>query len=542
MDKKLAVAMFGQKRLSREGGIEIVVKELCTRMAQNGCDVTCYNRAGHHVSGAEYDKTIEYDGIRQKVVPTIEKKGLAAVSSSFFAALCSAFGRYDVVHIHAEGPAFFCWIPKLFGKRVICTIHGLDWDREKWRGSVASKFIRGGEKNAVKYADEIIVLSKDVQKYFLETYGRETHFIPNGVNRPEVREAKLITDHFGLEKDSYILFLGRLVPEKGIRYLVEAFKNVKTDKKLVIAGGSSDTDSFMEELKELAKGDDRILFTGFVQGAMLDELYSNAYIYTLPSDLEGMPLSLLEAMSYGNCCLVSDIPECAEVVEDKALIFKKSDVEDLREKLQDACDHPEMVMKMKNQAADFICEKYNWDEVVKETMKLYVLEFGHLSRDKGTDTLLEVAKKMPNTEFVFIGYGPSADKMKDIPNVKYLGFKTGEELYRIIAEAAISVCPSEWYENCPYSVMESVLLGTPVVGSKMGGIPELIESGKTGELFEAGNVEDLMKAIKKVLQTQDVLERYTKNCSQVNYETTESYYVKLMKIYRGEKNAEQVSS
>ena len=168
-----------------------------------------------------------------------------------------------------------------------------------------------------------------------------------------------------------ILFLGRLVPEKGIRYLVEAFKNVKTDKKLVIAGGSSDTDSFMEELKELAKGDDRILFTGFVQGAMLDELYSNAYIYTLPSDLEGMPLSLLEAMSYGNCCLVSDIPECAEVVEDKALIFKKSDVEDLREKLQDACDHPEMVMKMKNQAADFICEKYNWDEVVRETMKLY---------------------------------------------------------------------------------------------------------------------------------------------------------------------------
>ena len=171
MEEKIRLAVFGQKRLSREGGIEIVVKELCTRMAQNGCDITCYNRAGHHVSGAEYDKTIEYDGIRQKVVPTIEKKGLAAVSSSFFAALCSAFGRYDVVHIHAEGPAFFCWIPKLFGKRVICTIHGLDWDREKWRGSVASKFIRGGEKNAVKYADEIIVLSKDVQKYFLETYG-----------------------------------------------------------------------------------------------------------------------------------------------------------------------------------------------------------------------------------------------------------------------------------------------------------------------------------------------------------------------------------
>ena len=113
MEEKIRLAVFGQKRLSREGGVEIVVKELCTRMAQNGCDVTCYNRAGHHVSGAEYDKTIEYDGIRQKVVPTIEKKGLAAVSSSFFAALCSAFGRYDVVHIHAEGPAFFCWMDRL---------------------------------------------------------------------------------------------------------------------------------------------------------------------------------------------------------------------------------------------------------------------------------------------------------------------------------------------------------------------------------------------------------------------------------------------
>lgn len=371
MKEKLRVAMFGQKRLSREGGIEIVVKELCTRMARDGCQVTCYNRSGHHVSGAEYDRKIEYEGICQKSVLTIERKGLAAVSSSAFAALYSAFGKYDVIHIHAEGPAFFAWLPKMFGKRVIVTIHGIDWQREKWQSGFGSKFIRQGEKNAVKYADEIIVLSKGVRDYFRETYGRETHFIPNGVNRPVNRKADLITNQFGLTSDSYILFLGRLVPEKGIRYLVEAFKNVKTDKKLVIAGGSSDTDSFTRELKDLAKDDHRIIFTGFVQGSLLDELYSNAYIYTLPSDLEGMPLSLLEAMSYGNCCLVSDIPECAEVVEDKALIFKKADVKDLQSKLQDACDHSEKVDAHKKQAADFICKKYNWDEVVKETMKLY---------------------------------------------------------------------------------------------------------------------------------------------------------------------------
>ena len=130
MERKLAVSMFGQKRLSREGGIEIVAKELCTRMVRNGCTVTCYNRSGHHVSGAEYDNKTEYEGIRQKYVPTIEKKGLAAVSSSFFAAFYSAFGKYDVVHIHAEGPAFFAWLPKLFGKKVVVTIHGIDWQRE----------------------------------------------------------------------------------------------------------------------------------------------------------------------------------------------------------------------------------------------------------------------------------------------------------------------------------------------------------------------------------------------------------------------------
>lgn len=365
------MAMFGQKRLSREGGVEIVVKELCTRMAKAGHKVTCYNRSGHHVSGAEYDRKTEYTGIRQRSVPTIEKKGLAAVSSSFFAALCSALGKYDVVHIHAEGPAFFCWIPKMFGKRVIVTVHGIDWQREKWKSGFGSKFIRRGEKNAVKYADEIIVLSTGVQEYFEKTYGRKTRFIPNGVNRPEIQKSELITEKYGLTKDSYILFLGRLVPEKGLRYLIEAYKQTKTNKKLVIAGGSSDTDSFMKEIKELAKDDERILFTGFVQGKMLDELYSNAYIYTLPSDLEGMPLSLLEAMSYGNCCLTSDIPECTEVVEDKALIFKKSDVDDLRNCLQDACDHPEKVLELKKQAADFICEKYNWGDVVEETMKLY---------------------------------------------------------------------------------------------------------------------------------------------------------------------------
>lgn len=372
--RKLKIAMLGHKRIpSREGGVEIVVEELSTRMVALGHEVTCYNRKGHHVSGKEFDeeKLKEYKGIKLKMVPTINLRGVAAMSSSAFAAIKATFGKYDIVHFHAEGPCAMLWLPKLFGKRCIATIHGLDHQRAKW-GKVARKYIMLGEKCAVKYADEIIVLSENVQKYFKETYGRETKYIPNGVNYPKIRIAKIITEKFSLKKDEYILFLGRLVPEKGIRYLIQAFKEVKTDKKLVIAGGSSDTDDFIRELKELSKDDKRIIFTGFVQGRELEELYSNAYIYCLPSDLEGMPLSLLEAMSYGNCCLISDIDECTSVVEEKGIIFKKSNIKELKEKLQNLCDNLKIVEEYKRETSEFICKKYNWDDITEKTLEIYV--------------------------------------------------------------------------------------------------------------------------------------------------------------------------
>lgn len=373
-DNNLKIAMLGHKRIpSREGGVEIVVEELSTRMVALGHEITCYNRRGHHISGKEFDdeKLKEYKGIKLKTVSTINLRGIAAMSSSVFAAIKAAFGKYDVVHFHAEGPCAMLWLPKLFGKRCIATIHGLDHQRAKW-GKFARTYIMLGEKCAVKYADEIIVLSENVQKYFKEIYGRETRFIPNGVNKPPLEEIKIIDEKFFLKKDEYILFLGRLVPEKGIKYLIQAFKDVKTNKKLVIAGGSSDTNEFTKELKELAKDDKRIIFTGFVQGRELEELYSNAYLYCLPSDLEGMPLSLLEAMSYGNCCLVSDIDECTSVIEDKGVIFKKSDISDLKEKLQKCCDNIKIVEKYKIEASDFICKKYNWNDIVNETLELYI--------------------------------------------------------------------------------------------------------------------------------------------------------------------------
>lgn len=372
-NKKLRIAMLGHKRVpSREGGVEIVVGELAERMAKLGHDVTCYNRRGHHVSGEEFDgeALTDYNGVRIKSVFTVQKGGLAAVSSSVFAALKVAFGKYDVVHFHAEGPCAMLWIPKLLGKKCIATIHGLDHQRAKW-GGFASRYILFGEKCAAKFADEVIVLSESVQSYFRNTYGRETVFIPNGVSLPENKEATQITEKFGLCKNSYILYLGRLVPEKGISYLVEAYKSVKTDKKLVIAGGSSDTADFESELKTVAADDERIIFTGFVQGRMLEELYSNAYLYVLPSDLEGMPLSLMEAMSYGNCCLTSDIPECSQVTGEYGFTFRKSDTEDLRNKLQLLCDNSDKVNKARETSSEYICKKYSWDDVVNQTLKLY---------------------------------------------------------------------------------------------------------------------------------------------------------------------------
>lgn len=373
-NNQLKIVHFGQKHMpSREGGVEIVAEELTTRMAALGHSVTCINRRGHHVSGAEFDgkELQKYKGVKIESVPTIPKKGIAAASSSFFATLKASFGNYDIVHIHAEGPAVFCWLPKLFGKKVICQNHGADWARPRWQGTWGGRYIKYGEKMTAKYADEIIVLSKGMQDYFLSSYGRETIYIPNGVTKPQSLPAQLILNKWNLVKDSYILALARLTDEKKIHLLIKAFMEIDTNLKLVIAGGSSDSEKYINMLHKLADNDPRIIFTGFVQGEILEELYSNAYIYCLPSELEGMPLSLLEAMSYGNCCLTANIPECTDVVEDHAVSFKKNDIDDLKDKIQYLIHNPDKVKEYKETAADYICHKYNWDNIVNKMLLLY---------------------------------------------------------------------------------------------------------------------------------------------------------------------------
>lgn len=370
----MKIAMIGHKRIpSREGGIEIVVGELSSRMAALGNEVVAYNRKSEHIAGTEFDSDLrmkEWKGVKIKWVKTPNSAKLNAIVYSAFAAFRALFGGYDVIHFHAEGPSSMVVLAKLFSKHSVVTIHGLDWQRSKW-GGFATKFLKFGEKSAAKYADEIIVLSRNVQQYFKDTYNRDTVYIPNGIDRPDITAPEIIREKYNLKKDSYILFLGRIVPEKGIHYLIEAYKQLNTDKTLVIAGGASHTGDYETEIRNLAENDKNIIFTGFIQGKELEELYSNAYIYCLPSDLEGMPISLLEAMSYGNCCLTSDISECTEVCEDNAEYFKKGDIISLKDKLQYLLDNDEAVQNYKNNAQDYICGKYNWDDITAKTLELY---------------------------------------------------------------------------------------------------------------------------------------------------------------------------
>ena len=367
----MRIAMIGHKYVpSREGGVEVVVEALATRMAALGHEVTLFNR-----KRKEYEKITEYKGCKVEEVFTINKKSLDAIVYAFFATLKARRmlkkGLVDVVHFHAEGPCYFLNLlprkKKRPGTKVVVTIHGLDWQRGKW-GGFATKILKKGEKKAVKYADEIIVLSKNNKGYFREEYHRTTKYIPNGIKKPELHDPEIIKEKFGLTKDSYILFLARIVPEKGLDYLIDAWKLVKqqinTDKKLVVAGGASHSSEYFENIMAKIKSDDSIIATGFVEGQMLQELYSNAYLYVLPSDIEGMPMSLLEAMSYGNVCLVSDIPENTEVINEDCYVFRRGSVDRLRHQIK-------KIINLNVKTHENMIAPYDWDDVVNQTLDIY---------------------------------------------------------------------------------------------------------------------------------------------------------------------------
>lgn len=363
----MRIAMIGQKRTgSREGGIEVVVGELAKRMAALGHEVTCYDRMGAGMPTEPYER----DGYRVVPVKAVDLKGFAALTSSFAATNAALAGNLDVIHYHAEGPCVPLKKAHKAGVCTVATIHGLDWQRAKW-GGLASKYIKHGEATAAKYADGLVVLSRGNQDYFKEAYGREAALIPNGITPEPDLPAKEIAGRWGLTASSYVLYLGRIVPEKRPELLVEAFRGLDADKRLVIAGDSSDTGDYMAALRKAGTEDPRVLFTGHVEGDVLTELYSNAYCYVLPSDVEGMPMSLLEAMSHGCACVTSDIPECADVLAGCGVTFPRDDAAALRDVLASLLADPARVSALGDAARERANTEYDWDRVVARTLELY---------------------------------------------------------------------------------------------------------------------------------------------------------------------------
>lgn len=364
--KKLKIAMIGHKRVPGRdgGGVEVVVEELATRLATHGNAVTLYNRHRKNVD----NKVKNYKGVKLIDTFTINSKKLDAVIYSFLASIHAVFCKYDIIHYHALGPSVMLIIPHVFGKKTVVTVHGLNYKTPKWKG-FGAKYIKLGEIITVKYADEVIVLSKEIQAYFMKKYGRKVNYVPNGVTMPKIRNVNLIKERYALEKDEYILFLSRIVPGKGLENLIHVFKQVNTNKKLVIAGSSSSSymDDFYNDMVKLADGDKRIIFTGFVSGELLDELYSNAHLFVFPSEAEGMPMCLLEAMSYNCPCLVSEIVENVEILKEYGSSFRVSDAADLKEKLEALLDNGIEVKDTRS----YVKDNFDWENVVEKTLQIY---------------------------------------------------------------------------------------------------------------------------------------------------------------------------
>ncbi len=365
----MKIAFIGQKGIpARFGGIERHVEELALRMVLAGHTVFAYARKWYT------DPQIKsFEGIKVISLPSIRTKHLDAISQTFLASLHAIGQNYDVIHYHGVGPALLSWIPRLFNPRarVVVTFHCIDRKHQKW-GLLARLSLKVGEWAACKFAHETIVVSQTLQHYCTNTYDCEVAYIPNGVTTKTKYQDDLIANQFGLKKDSYIAMVSRLVRHKGAHYLIEAYKSLKTNKKLVIVGDSSFTDDYVDELKKLAQADKNIVFTGYQQGEVLHQLFANAAFIVHPSESEGLPIAVLEAMSYGKTVLASDIPENAEVVRSGVgFTFRNKSVADLARKMRFLLDNKTLATQTGQAAKKFVLKNYHWDDIAEQTIKLY---------------------------------------------------------------------------------------------------------------------------------------------------------------------------
>jgi glycosyltransferase involved in cell wall biosynthesis len=358
------IAFVAVKGIPIGGGIEKVTEEIGSRLAARGHRVSVYSsRDFGTVDGV-------YKGMDIITVPSVNRKSLHKLSICF-QSIRDILKKKDVemVHVHAVGPSIFSIFPRMMGIPTIVQTHGLEWERDKW-GFIGKTFFKLSEYSVVHFPNKATAVSKVQKKYYEDRFNRDVVYIPNGVGPVAYRAPEWILEK-GIEPDRYILFAARLVEEKGTHFLIRAFQGMDTNIKLVIAGDAAHAEKYKALLRKEAGNDSRIIFTGFISGAPLEELFSNAYLFCLPSTLEGLSVALLEAMNYGNCCVASDIPENLEAIEDHGYTFRNRDEADLRRVLIDLTAHPEKVMAKKKEAKVHVEKNYSWDLVTDQMEALY---------------------------------------------------------------------------------------------------------------------------------------------------------------------------
>lgn len=359
----MKIAFIGQKGIpARNGGVERHVEFLSAHLQKSGHKVLVYNRRGYTPI-----KLTEFDGVKLIYKPYLNHKNLASITHTLGASLDVLRRRPDIIHYHGVGPSLLLWLPKIFCPRakLVATLHSFDYDNEKW-GGFAKMMLRLGEKAMFTFADAVIVLTPATQEYARKKYGRETFLIPNGTEiEPEQAEAAL--KFWGLEKRGYIFSASRLIKLKGLQYLIQAFKRLATDKKLVIAGDGE----YEEELKRLAGDDRRILFVGNQTGDALRQLFAHAYLFVQASEMEGMSLSLLEAMGKRVACLASDIEGNKETLRETGFFFRSRDDRDLGVKLEHILENPEETEQKALAAYERAQQEYDWSRVAAKTVAVY---------------------------------------------------------------------------------------------------------------------------------------------------------------------------
>jgi glycosyltransferase involved in cell wall biosynthesis len=363
----MRIAMIGQRGIPATfGGVEHHVEELGSRLAERGHDVTVYCRANYTT-----DRHATYRGMRPRYLPTVSSKHLDAIVHSTLSTGDAMLAKADIVHYHAVGPGLPAVLPRYLSRaKVVLTVHGLDAERAKWSRS-AQQVLRTAQWLSAHVPDATIVVSRDLAEHFQQRYGRPTCYIPNGVGEPTHRPPDAIRRRFGLRGDDYVLFVGRLVPEKAPDLLLRAFSTIDREAKLVLAGGSSFTDEFVRSLRSLAASDPRIILPGYVYGDLLEELYSNAAVFVLPSLLEGLPLTLLEAISYGIPVVASDIAPHREVLGPERPLVPPGDQRALAEAIEKALEHRAEERREAEAIRPKILHAYRWEATTDATEALY---------------------------------------------------------------------------------------------------------------------------------------------------------------------------